>query len=265
VSASVRPQLVGVIEMITGAAFIGKLIEFLATKLLGKRLDLALDDKKRACRAFIDLYESISKLELITGTIVSKLELIVQNKKDRIYSRWLEELSPQVDATSVDVLRSIDSLGPVVSLFDPDLAALFSRLVEGKKGMFFYVPSVSVRSFRFEIKWKESTPPARSKSLEAIKYTKLSREVTLDDLEGAYAGIKKLAGIPKVKWPRDVLSALIQDNLTEDYINPTDKTKIKELYDALRTHREVLIQAREKLGEFVKNRFSIEDLLYVMK
>lgn len=251
--------------MITGADFIGKLIEFLATKLLGKRLDLALDDKKRACRAFINLYESISKLELITGTIISRLELIVQNKKDRIYSRWLEELAPQVDSTSVDLLRSIDDLGPVVSLFDPDLAALFSRLVQGKKGIFFYVPSVSsVRSFRFEIKWKESSP-ARSKSLEAIKYTKLSKEVTLDDLEGAYAGIKRLAGIPKIEWPRDVLSALIQDKLIEDYLNPTDKTKIKELYDALKTHLEVLIQAREKLGEFIKSRFSIEDLLYVMK
>jgi len=252
--------------MITGASFIGKLIEFLATKLLGKRVDLALDDKKRACRAFLNLYESISKLELITRTIVSKLEPVAQNNKERIYSRWLEELSPQVDSTSIALLQSIDNLGPVVSLFDPDLAALFSRLVEGKKGIFFYVSSVSsVREFRFEIRWKESSPPAKSKSLEAIRYTKLSKEITLDDLEGAYAGIKKLAGIPKVEWPRDVLSALIQDKLIEDYLSPTDKTKIKELYDALRTHLEILMQAREKLGEFIKNRFSIEDLLYVMK
>jgi hypothetical protein len=252
--------------MITGAGFIGKLIEFLVIKLLGKRVDLAIDERKRACRAFLNLYESLSKLELIIGTIVSKLEPVAQNNRERLYSRWLDALSPQIDSTSIDLLRSIDSLGPIVSLFDPDLAAFFSRLVEGKKGIFFYVSSASsVREFRFEIKWRESSPPAKSKSLEAIRYTTLSKEVTLGDLEGTYAGIKKLAGIPKVEWPRDVLSTLIQDRLVDDYLTPTDQTKIKELYDALRTHLDVLAQAREKLGEFIKIRFSIEDLLYVMK
>src|SRR5437899_12917891 len=45
--------------------FIGKLMQFCVEKIVGKRIDLRLDEKKRAATSFIRLYNSLQDLESI--------------------------------------------------------------------------------------------------------------------------------------------------------------------------------------------------------
>jgi hypothetical protein len=62
--------------MLTGQGLIGKLIYFLATKLIGRTIDIKLDDKKRSCRAFVELYYCVDRLEDITNHFLVELESI---------------------------------------------------------------------------------------------------------------------------------------------------------------------------------------------
>lgn len=119
--------------MIGWIGFIGKVVEFVATKLIGKRIDLALDDKKRACKAFLNLYDSVIHLEQVTRVINSDLELIITGKKDRIYSFWLERMSPQIDSASTEFLNGIHELWQAIEVLDPNLVLLFSSIKRGKK------------------------------------------------------------------------------------------------------------------------------------
>ena len=49
--------------MITWVPLAGRLVEFIATKLLANKLDATLDDKKGACRAFLELHDALFEVE----------------------------------------------------------------------------------------------------------------------------------------------------------------------------------------------------------
>lgn len=63
--------------MLTGQGLIGKLVEFLAIKLVGRKIDLALDDKRRACRAFTELYYCVDRLEEITSIFLDQIDIFL--------------------------------------------------------------------------------------------------------------------------------------------------------------------------------------------
>jgi hypothetical protein len=56
---------------------------------------------------------------------------------------------------------------------------------------------------------------------------------------------------------------IIWNNLETGYIGPKDTPKLVELHSHLTTHRDVLVQARENLREFIQKQFSLADVLYV--
>jgi hypothetical protein len=60
--------------MLMGAGLLSKFVELVAGKLIGKRLDLALDEKRRACYSFIELYSILQGFASITKGFVAQLE-----------------------------------------------------------------------------------------------------------------------------------------------------------------------------------------------
>jgi hypothetical protein len=52
-----------VYHMLAALGLVGKAVELLVSTVAKKKLDLALDDKKRAAKAFVRLHESILELE----------------------------------------------------------------------------------------------------------------------------------------------------------------------------------------------------------
>lgn len=57
--------------MLTGQGLIGKLVLLVAEKLIGHKLALALDEKKRTCRAFVELYHCLDRLEEINTQFIT--------------------------------------------------------------------------------------------------------------------------------------------------------------------------------------------------
>lgn len=46
-------------NVLAWAGFIGKLLQFCVEKLVGKKLELALDQKRRSAAAFLRMYKSL--------------------------------------------------------------------------------------------------------------------------------------------------------------------------------------------------------------
>jgi hypothetical protein len=68
-----------------GIGIAANVTEFILTTLIGRRITLALDDRKRAARAFIDLYESLCCLERSLPNLERELQTVVSGSANRLY------------------------------------------------------------------------------------------------------------------------------------------------------------------------------------
>jgi DNA-binding Xre family transcriptional regulator len=90
--------------MIVWQGLIGKMVGFLATKLLGKKIVLLLDDRKKAARAFVKLYNAITELEQVTSLLINELNDIKKGKSKFITGRSLSFISKAIDVQSLHLV-----------------------------------------------------------------------------------------------------------------------------------------------------------------
>jgi hypothetical protein len=83
------------------------------------------------------------------------------------------------------------------------------------------------------------------------------------ELNKAYRWAGKKARLSSVGWPRDALRSLVEKKLLTESMTDSDKNKISHLDRLLSTHLETLASVRLRLADFIKQNFSVEDLLYV--
>lgn len=271
--------------MLTWLGFFGKLIDFTVTKLLGKKIDLSLDEKKRAAKAFLRFHDSVLELEIILGKFIAFVESIIAGRNSRIYGSKLETAIEGLERASSEFIKNMESLGQVLYFYDDQLATLFAHVYIGKAGMvrnlYAYLSSSSyleavrkgIVSDSLDYESERSRifgdlPPAKfsvihQQGLSAISYT-----IPDDDLIDFLSG-KKVIENEELLRDFDCVQnwgmSLIKDKISEDYIDPENKEKLIELHPILKSHMETLSDAREKLREFIKDHFSLEDLLYVAK
>src|SRR5688500_14602897 len=113
--------------MLTGLGLVGKLVEFLATKLIGRKIDLSLDDRRRACRAFTELYHCVDRLEEITSIFLNELELLQGGSAYDIINEYHNQ-SHSIESVSRRFLEIKAELGWALEVFDPTLAAALEQL-----------------------------------------------------------------------------------------------------------------------------------------
>lgn len=247
--------------MVTWVGVLGKILEFLVTKLAGKKIDLALDSKKHACKLFLDCYEAIIQLEDVTEELLRELEPVVNGRKSRLYGSRMEPLSKKIDAASNIFFESTSKLGAAIAIYDPDLARMISRVQMGKGRALLLASTLFDRErIYFEVKLMKG-----KKSLESIRYTLPNEEAERVDLDLVYDEIRASSQKgPLGVWGPDVLAKVFKGRVIDDDLLPDEVAKIRYLSKHINRHLSVLTQAREALGGFIKNEFTIEDLLYVM-
>lgn len=250
--------------MITWAGAIGKLIEFIITKLLGKKLDFALDEKKRACKVFLDFYDAVCRLEQITNQVVKNLELVMYEKRDRLHGYWFSGMSEEIEGATKEFLDSVKRVRRVISIYAPELDLLANRIWGFKRGIIAAASTeLSPSDMKFQLIWKR-----RNSSLDLIEYTMPHEDLMKVDLEELFIRIRRAKTDDSYRlahalgMPNDLLFALVHDNIISDKLKPDDISKIYQFHNILKQHLEVLVHARKLIGEFIKARFSIEDLLY---
>lgn len=284
--------------MLTSLGLVGKVIEFLVTTVSKKKLDLALDDRKRAAKAFIRLHEALLELETISVAFISYVEGLKNGKNSKLYKvhidrRFLATLKP----SAKEFFDSLRELTPTLSLYGPELSELLGAVRVGKMGVlknFYYIVHNAIAEevgeyTRPQEEDKTSKAPKHSERLLLFEPTPVSGayyslDLTIPNDTLMSADLKKLStptcrveeifGLMTFaadgslsRGGSDVtdLFELVRDNLDAVHVDYLDVNQLIDLYPRLKRHHEVLVEARESLRQFIQARFALSDVLYVMK
>lgn len=118
--------------MILWLGVIGGMIKFMAEKLAGKRIDLALDQKRKAGRTFVRLHEILERLGELSKELSKDIDQSTIDGRDR--EAWLFNLDEEM-MLSNEFLHLADGLHEVLRIFDPNLSVALNGLVYYKFSM----------------------------------------------------------------------------------------------------------------------------------
>lgn len=251
--------------MLTGIGLIGKLVEFLATKLIGRKIDLALDDRKRACRAFTELYYCIDRLEEITSHFLNEIDLYLNGEagsgvEGNAY--WIinefHNQSYAIESVSRRFLEIKAELGWAVEIFDPILAAAVDQLYRFKYSFLYFI------SNSIETKDKDG------KKFQLLEYKKPSSKILTIDMDSYYDWVKQNQGKEvdrdAVEWPINFLwFSEFEEGFTDVGFGVEDIEAAKQFREVIKSHAHALSEARERLREFLIANFKLDEVLYVSK
>src|SRR5262249_12169042 len=114
--------------MIFWVGFIGKLVDLILTKVIGKQVDLKLDERKRAARAFVRLHEAIAQLENAAWEFLALAEPVVEGRRSYLWKSPLRKLAGEADDASRDFGDALAGLLRVIGIYDSALAFLLGRV-----------------------------------------------------------------------------------------------------------------------------------------
>jgi hypothetical protein len=242
--------------MLTGQGLIGKLALFVAEKLLGHRLALSLDEKKRACRAFVEFYHCLDRLEELNGRSVALLNFGV--KHGGILVGDLQLLMPSVSTTSQRFLEIRGELHHALALIDPSLANTVRQIYEAK-GSFLQELSGGITI-------EESSDDALS-----VRYFEPDSRILKIDMSAYERWVVQSSGSASyepaaLEWPQSLLwHGEFEEGFHPAQLLLTDAKSLGNLRDILVDHGSVLSAAREKMRDFIASKFTTEDILYVSR
>jgi hypothetical protein len=240
--------------MVPGGGLLGKLVEFAVERIAGKNIDLLLDDKKKACRAFVELHSCIERLDEITGDFIESIELEAGTDHFVIITR-LRLLSNSIELLSNRFFELGNELGEAIKLYDSDLARAVGHL---------YFSKFSILLLASEgIKTEESANEA------LIEYVRPSSRILTIDMDAYFRKFQELKdqiSAEDLEWPTGMLIGVdFEGTFEEVTIKVSDFDSRREFAAILRNHRHILSTARMKLREFIKSNFDVSDIVYVSR
>ena len=239
--------------MVGWIEYIGRILSFTIEKVAGKKIDLTLDDRRKAARKFLCLYYAVSDLEILSKEVAVELRAIIQEKDPTLSREWFRDISAAIDETSQRFLEATQGLLEILRIFDPVLADTVSSL-EAHKFSFLLI---AARGFETVGDKNESTE---------IEYTRPSDQLSsLDLMENYnwYAAQRPLDHSKTIEWPSGVMLSFVADetDIRNERLNLRDAESMNRLADLLEHHLKSLSEARESLTKFLRENFTIDDLL----
>lgn len=242
--------------MVGWTGFIGRTISFVLEKITEKKLDLLMDDRRRAARQFYQLYLAVSDLEVLCKELIVELREMTKVNDPTVSAEWLRDISFTVDETSERFLEATQGLTEVLGIFDPVLAKAVSGLEASK----FSFLLIAANGFQ---------PQPENGQIQAVKYTSPGPREDELDLSSAYqwhADHQSVDYSRPIEWPDDVLMNLADESdLEEGRLTLAEPESMNRLADLLEKHNESLSSAREGLARFLRQNFKMEDLLAVQE
>jgi hypothetical protein len=233
--------------------YIGRLINFAVEKISGKKIDLSMDERRRAARKFLALYQAVSDLELLCRELVIELRAMSEEQDPTVSCHWLYDASCAIDETSQRFLEATHGLLETLKIFDPILANTVSGLEAHK----FSFLMIAVHGFERVGDGKE-----------VVHYTQPSDRANSLDLPANYKWYAESdLGSSPIEWPEEVALSFINDDedTKTDRLNLRDPASMKRLADLIEQHPRSLSEARESLAKFLRDNFKFEDLLALQR
>jgi len=246
--------------MFVWSGFISKLVELILSKIVGKQLDLKLDQRKSAAKVFLEFHDALVNLETVAHDFLREVSPEVVSKNPRLYRFPFTTIARNADVASRSFVDSFCKLHQVISIYDTQLALLLSGISHFKQGLL-------ASSFTERMKFELLPNPD---SVFFIKYSAPSERLLGASLENSYEAAYQIADRLRIsdgewlkEWPKDVLLSLVEENLIEGTIPDNRVAEFTEFYKIVDMYTPLLTKAREQLACFMREKFTLEDLLYV--
>ena len=266
--------------------FVGKAIELVLTRLAGKHIDLALDNKRQAAKAFVRFHESVTDLQAVLDEFLKYSESFIQQRNFNLRTSRVSPIIARLQPASREFVDSLGHLGPALRLYDPALADLLGRVAVLKHGLlknvyYFFAQSVE-REVSSDPQHPGGSPVATFGSTPVDEYF-CSLDLTMPNdtlMEANWNGwVERVAhggGIDNFdlffgaanrakQIERNAhLIEIIQNNIEHIHIDYSDLPKLTSLHYKLTLHRQILGDALEGLRNFIVGQFSISDVLSII-
>lgn len=273
--------------MLGWLGFLGRLVEFSITKIAGKKLDLALDQRKKSAKAFLSLHDSLERFEQAALEFVYQSEQGLSSGGKRVLYRVpVEKIAKDVDVASGIFFESFNDLRQIIHLYDVELhtmlwgiqaaklhiAALLLDLSDLRGRKSFKIDTNSPSVFSIDL----SLPP---KELVSIDLEEIFESKEFKEFHNiAYSKIQnfptsmnsaELTGYPyksmtqnRKPWPKNLLLSSVKEATFNARFSDDDREQISQFVELLGQQIELIRSARKSLSKFIKDNFSFEDLLY---
>jgi len=247
--------------MLGWLGLIGSFVDFFAKKLLGRQLDLALDKKRTACRALVELHNVLAEFETISTQFANAIEPIANGGKVVLYPFWIKHASDRLENATAKFKTLTPELLPALTVLDPELAEMVVGISRGKKGGLYRSGTSAFGAMEFKINWKDESKTDYS----TIRFNLPNRIPTFDDWNNQLQTVSTRAHATTIvrdaDMPNDLLLELVKATSKEFEVRATEVGPIIELYASLVDHVDVLKNARCLLAQFLSRNFKIEDIL----
>jgi hypothetical protein len=245
--------------MLTGQGLIAKLVELLATKLIGRQIDLALDERKLACRSLTELYFCLDSLERLTRAFTRELSEIEDPKDGWIVANSLANHGWAIELLSKQFIVAGDDLRRTLDIVDPVLATALEPLYAFKYSFLSFIGS--------------SAEPADKdgERNRLIRYRSPDQRILTLDIDAYYEWLRQnppesIVWDRHLEWPMSMmLGSRFEENFPQVEIEVGNLEAVRAFGDILITHGAALGTARELLRSLIAKNFKLEEVLFVSK
>lgn len=261
--------------MLGWLGLLGKLVEFSITKIAEKKIDLALDQRKHAAKTFLRLHESLEKLSQASMEFIYQSRDGLSSESRRVLYRVpIEKIAKDIDNASTAFFSAFEDLNQIILLYDEDLYSLLWGVRWGKQTIAASFLS-KLSAFQGERSFKISTDKDPQK-IFIVDYSAPSNELLNANLEDLYRCVREFdvssietrafntrskPSDATLRWPKELLFSLVQNSTLSAQFADSDYEEILKFTQLLEEHIKLLESARKSLAIFIKENFSLDDLL----
>lgn len=234
--------------MITAGTVVEKIAGFIAGKVATHIASLAIDKRRKACRALTKLYFCVSALDEACEDILREFEDFRSNKAAFGLVNALNNHKHEVEhATNMFIDLSYE-LKAGLQIIDPALAATCHTLYRGKFDFLSFLSN--------SITWDRQEEKPR------ILIKAPTGRMDAVDLKTLYQeSLVALGAGEKFYWPESSLDDF-QDGFETISIGWDDEKTAKTVHKMLAVQKTALTNARESLRSLLAEKFSIHEVLF---
>jgi hypothetical protein len=242
--------------MLSAISLLGQIATLLAKRLKSVNFNEAPDGRGGgACGSLTRLYYLLVDLKSLTGYISERAKFAVEHNNPLLFAFVLRNTKRRIQGGSNDFAETFYSLEKTLETFAPDMAGTLVAVANWKVNLLRKISESTV----FE-------QDAEHLEVRKFKYLKPNERLLNFDAD-AYANQLKNAGVKqraaRFEWPDTLLYQGSLDNtFSPAELGFVDIEQLKELSSMLEQHRQVLDRGTLALKDYIKNTFTVDQILY---
>jgi hypothetical protein len=241
--------------MLSLLSLIGKFVEFVAKGLQSANLSRASDKRGQACQTITRLYYLLIELKSLASYMGRQADHAIRQDDASLLAYSFRDAKRRIQASTNDFVETFYSIAEALDIFAPDLAEALSAIMNGKLNLLWMISQYEV----FE--------PDDSRVI-VRKYSYLNPDDRLLDLDIEAVAKRLVSGeagqrAERFEWPDTLFHSMTEiDGFSPAELNFVSIDEVRSFARMLDQHGKVLNDGIVSLKEFIRNTFTIDEVLY---